>query len=57
LGGLTRTGAEISDILKTDIAAKRQYKTQAEMAAGEAIKTGSENVMRAGQILGGYTTG
>ena len=53
LGGLTRANAEISTIERRAVAAQRQYKIQAEQAAGAAIKTGSENLMKGAALFSG----
>ena len=51
LGGMTRSAAEITEIQQRDVTAKRQYKMMAEQAAGEAIATGSENLVQGIQYL------
>jgi hypothetical protein len=53
LAGLTRANAELSTIERRAVAAERQYKMQAEQAAGAAIKTGSENLMRGAALFSG----
>ena len=53
LAGLARANAEISTIERRAVAAQRQYKIQAEQAAGAAIKAGSENVMRGAALFSG----
>ena len=51
LGGMTRAAAEISEIQQRDVTAKRQYKIEAEQAAGQAIAAGSENLVQGIQYL------
>jgi hypothetical protein len=51
LGGMTRASADISEIQQRDVTAKRQYKMMAEQAAGEAIATGSENLVQGIQYM------
>lgn len=53
LSGLARANAEISTIERRAVAAQRQYKMQAEQAAGAAIKTGSENLMKGAALFSG----
>jgi hypothetical protein len=53
LSGLARANAEISTIERRAAAAQRQYKMQAEQAAGAAIKTGSENLMKGAALFSG----
>lgn len=53
LAGLARANAEISTIERRAAAAQRQYKMQAEQAAGAAIKTGSENLMKGAALFSG----
>lgn len=53
LAGLTRANAEISTIERRAAAAQRQYKMQAEQAAGAAIKAGSENLMKGAALFSG----
>lgn len=53
LAGLTRANAEISTIERRAVAAQRQYRLQAEQAAGAAIKTGSENLMKGAALFSG----
>jgi hypothetical protein len=51
LGGMARSSAEISEIQQRDVTAKRQYKMEAEQAAGQAIAAGSENLVQGIQYL------
>jgi hypothetical protein len=53
LAGLTRANAELSTIERRAVAADRQYKIKAEQAAGAAIRTGSENLMRGAALFSG----
>ena len=53
LAGLSRANAEISTIERRAVAAQRQYKIQAEQAAGAAIKGGSENIMKGAALFSG----
>lgn len=53
LAGLTRANAEISTIERRAAAAQRQYRLQAEQAAGAAIKGGSENIMKGAALFSG----
>jgi hypothetical protein len=51
ISGMTRSAAEISTIQQRDITAKREYKMMAQQAAGEAIATGSENLVQGIQYM------
>lgn len=51
IGGMTRSASEISTIQQRDVTAKREYKMMAQQAAGEAIKTGSENLVQGIEYL------
>jgi hypothetical protein len=51
LGGMTRAAGEISEIQQRDVTAKRAYKMMAEQAAGQAIATGSENLVQGIQYM------
>lgn len=53
LTGLERMNAALTSIEQAQIEADRQYKLLAQKAAGEAIKTGTENIAKGAMIFGG----
>ena len=53
LTGMERINAALTGIEQAQIEADRQYKIMAQKAAGETIKTGTENIVKGALILGG----
>jgi hypothetical protein len=51
LGGMSRAAASISEIQQRQVKAERDYKMEAQQAAGNAIATGSENLVQGIQYL------
>jgi hypothetical protein len=51
VGGMTKAAADISEIQQRQVKAERDYKIQAQEAAGNAIATGSENLVQGIQYL------
>jgi len=48
---MTRSADEISTIQQREVSAKREYKLMAQEAAGQAIATGSENLVQGIQYM------
>lgn len=53
LTGIERMNAALTSIEQAQIEADRQYKLLAQQAAGQAIKSGTENIAKGALILGG----
>ncbi len=51
ISGMSRAAADQSEIMQRQIKAERDYKIMAEQAAGQAIATGSENLVQGIQSL------
>ena len=51
IGGMTKAAADISEIEQRQVKAERDYKMEAQKAAGNAIATGSENLVQGIQYL------
>ncbi len=51
ISGMTRSADEISTIQQREVSAKREYKLMAQEAAGQAIATGSENLVQGIQYM------